>query len=159
LHTADERLIAIHLSSLEKFWRGLVAALEAPELASDPRFNPRERRIAEYETLRLELDARFARKPLAHWVERLQAEDVPYAPVNRIDDVVNDPQVQHLGVVVPVDSPHSATEAVRPALNFDGQRARSVNAAPLLDQHGEAIRAALEHTAAWPAAAGSGAVG
>ena len=70
LRTADERLIAIHLSSLEKFWKGLVAALEAPELASDPRFNPRERRIAEYETLRLELDARFSQKPLAHWMQR-----------------------------------------------------------------------------------------
>ena len=32
LRTADERLIAIHLSSLEKFWKGLVAALDAPEL-------------------------------------------------------------------------------------------------------------------------------
>ncbi len=41
LRTADERLIAIHLSSLEKFWQGLVAALEAPELAIDPRFNTR----------------------------------------------------------------------------------------------------------------------
>src|SRR2546423_7321336 len=61
LRTADERLIAIHLSSLEKFWQGLVAALGAPELASDPRFNPRERRVAEYEALRLELDARRSR--------------------------------------------------------------------------------------------------
>jgi crotonobetainyl-CoA:carnitine CoA-transferase CaiB-like acyl-CoA transferase len=155
LRTADERLIAIHLSSLEKFWRGLVAALEAPELGTDPRFNPRERRIAEYETLRLELDERFVRKPLAHWIERLQAEDVPYAPVNRIDDVVNDPQVQHLGVIVPIDSPHSATEAVRPALRFDGRRAESVRAAPLLDQHGEEIRAALERSAAWPTHAGT----
>ena len=48
LHTADQRLIAIHLSSLEKFWTGLVAALAAPELASDPRFNTRLNRIAEY---------------------------------------------------------------------------------------------------------------
>src|ERR1700728_5024818 len=103
LRTADQRLIAIHLSSLEKFWQGLVAALEAPELASDPRFNPRERRIAEYETLRLELSARFARQPLEHWVRRLEAEDVPYAPVNRIDDVVRATDVQHLGVVVPVE--------------------------------------------------------
>ena len=73
LHTSDARLIAIHLSSLEKFWQGLIAALEAPELASDARFNPRERRIAEYETLRQELDARFARQPLAHWQQRLRA--------------------------------------------------------------------------------------
>jgi crotonobetainyl-CoA:carnitine CoA-transferase CaiB-like acyl-CoA transferase len=151
LRTADDRLIAIHLSSLEKFWQGLAAALEAPELLSDPRFNPRERRIAEYETLRLELSALFARQPLDHWVRRLEAEDVPYAPVNRMDDVVRDPQVRHLGIVVPVESPHTATRAVRPAVQFDGLRAQSVYAAPLLDQHGEAIRAAVSGGDIWPA--------
>ena len=151
LRTADERLIAIHLSSLEKFWEGLIAALAAPELAKDPRFNPRDRRIAEYEALRLELDARFAEQPLDHWVRRLQAEDVPYAPVNRIDEVVRDPQVAHLGIVVPVELPHAATHAVRPAHQFDGSRALAVDAAPLLDQHGGAIRAALGNGASWPA--------
>jgi crotonobetainyl-CoA:carnitine CoA-transferase CaiB-like acyl-CoA transferase len=151
LRTADDRLIAIHLSSLEKFWQGLAAALNSPELLSDPRFNPRERRIAEYETLRLELSARFARQPLDHWVRRLGAEDVPYAPVNRMDDVVRDPQVSHLGIVVPVESPHTATQAVRPAVQFDGSRAQSVYAAPLLDQHGDAIRAALDRGEVWPA--------
>ena len=150
LRTADQRLIAIHLSSLEKFWQGLVSALDAPELKEDPRFNPRERRIAEYETLRVELDTRFARKPLEYWVRRLQAEDVPYAPVNLIDDVVRDPQVAHMGIVVPIDSPHTATRAVRPAAQFDGTRAESVNAAPLLNQHGEAIRAALAAGITWP---------
>jgi crotonobetainyl-CoA:carnitine CoA-transferase CaiB-like acyl-CoA transferase len=150
LRTSDARLIAIHLSSLEKFWEGLVAALDAPELKEDPRFNPRARRIAEYETLRAELDARFARQPLEHWVRRLQAEDVPYAPVNLIDDVVRDPQVEHLGIVVPVESPHTATRAVRPAAQFDGLRARTVSAAPLLNQHGESIRAALKARTSWP---------
>jgi crotonobetainyl-CoA:carnitine CoA-transferase CaiB-like acyl-CoA transferase len=153
LRTADGRLIAIHLSSLEKFWEGLVAALDAPELKEDPRFNPRERRVAEYETLRIELDTRFARQPLEHWVRRLQAQDVPYAPVNLIDDVVRDPQVEHLGIVVPVDLPHTATRAVRPAAQFDGSRARSVGAAPLLNQHGESIRAALNSGTAWPESA------
>jgi crotonobetainyl-CoA:carnitine CoA-transferase CaiB-like acyl-CoA transferase len=153
LRTADGRLIAIHLSSLEKFWEGLVAALDAPELKEDPRFNPRASRIAEYETLRAELDRRFARQPLDHWVRRLQAEDVPYAPVNLIDDVVRDPQVEHLGIVVPVESPHTATRAVRPAAQFDGLRARTVSAAPLLNQHGESIRAALKVGSFWPQSA------
>jgi crotonobetainyl-CoA:carnitine CoA-transferase CaiB-like acyl-CoA transferase len=157
LRTEDARLIAIHLSSLEKFWQGLAAALEAPELLQDPRFNPRERRIAEYETLRVELDARFARKPLEHWVHRLQAEDVPYAPVNLIDEVVHDPQVAHLGIVVPIESPHTATQAVRPAAQFDGHRSHSVNAAPLLNQHGESIRAQLNQGNSWPEAARAGA--
>jgi crotonobetainyl-CoA:carnitine CoA-transferase CaiB-like acyl-CoA transferase len=150
LRTADQRLIAIHLSSLEKFWVGLVAALEAPELASDPRFNTRLGRIAEYEALRVELDARFLRQPLSHWVERLHKSDVPHAPINRIDEVVEDPQVEHLGIVVPIESPHGATHAVRPAAQFDGERSRSVRAAPLLDEHGAAIRAELAQGIAWP---------
>src|SRR5580692_10202413 len=153
LRTADDRLIAIHLSSLEKFWTGLVAALDSPELGTDPRFNPRDRRIAEYDTLRVELDDRFSRRPLAYWEERLRAADVPHAAVNRINEVVNDPQVKHLGVVVPIESPHTATEAVRPAVRFDGHRARSVHAAPLLDEHGSSIRAALESDPMWPARA------
>ena len=151
LRTADERLIAIHLSSLEKFWQGLIAALEAPELAVDPRFCTREARIAQYEALRVELDARFSRQPLADWVARLQQNDVPYAPINRIDDVVDDPQVRHLGLVVPVDTPHGGTRAVRPAVQFGGIRAGSVRAAPLLDEHGAAIRAACARGQAWPA--------
>jgi crotonobetainyl-CoA:carnitine CoA-transferase CaiB-like acyl-CoA transferase len=155
LRTADHRLIAIHLSSLEKFWQGLVAALEAPELAADPRFNTRLGRIADYEALRVELDDRFSRQPLVHWVERLQANDVPYAPINRIDDVVKDPQVEHLGLIVPVEGPHSAKRAVRPAVQFGGVRAHSVRAAPLLNEHGAAIRAEMASGAAWPSLTGA----
>jgi crotonobetainyl-CoA:carnitine CoA-transferase CaiB-like acyl-CoA transferase len=150
LRTADQRLLVIHLSSLEKFWRGLIKALEAPELASDPRFNPRERRIAEYETLRRELGTRFARQPLEFWVKRLQAEDVPHAPVNQLDAVISDPQVAHLGIVVPSLDSTAAAQAVRPAVQFDGKRATSVYAAPLLNQHGAAIRAALDSVSRWP---------
>lgn len=155
LRTSDARLIAIHLSSLEKFWQGLVAALDAPELAADPRFNNRLGRIAEYEALRVELDDRFVRQPLAHWVERLQNSDVPYAPINRIDDVVKDPQVEHLGLIVPVEEPHGAKRAVRPAVQFGGVRARSVRPAPLLNEHGAAIRAELASGVAWPSRAGA----
>ena len=80
----------------------------------------------------------------------MRAADVPHAAVNRINDVVNDPQVRHLGIVVPIEGPHTATEAVRPAVRFDGHRAGSVRAAPLLDQDGRTIRAALEQDTAWP---------
>jgi crotonobetainyl-CoA:carnitine CoA-transferase CaiB-like acyl-CoA transferase len=67
--------------------------------------------------------------------------------------VVRDPQVQHLGIVVPIDSPHTATRAVRPAAQFDGSRASSVSAAPLLNQHGDAIRTALNAGSSWPTTA------
>ena len=154
LRTADDRLLAIHLSSLEKFWQGLAKALETDALAVDARFADRLARIRNYEALGQELDARFRERPLAHWAARLSANDVPFAPINGIDSVVDDPQARHLGLVVPIEGAiEGGREAVRPALQFDGRRATSVTAAPLLDQHGESIRAALARDRSWPAAA------
>jgi crotonobetainyl-CoA:carnitine CoA-transferase CaiB-like acyl-CoA transferase len=151
LRTADNRLLAIHLSSLEKFWDGLIAALEAPELAADERFRQRQARITNYEQLNAELDRRFARENLSVWVERLGRNDVPYAPINGIDEVVRDLQVKHLGLIVPVESPHGGKHAVRPPVQFAGERSASVRAAPLLDEHGPGIREALARGERWPA--------
>ena len=150
LHTQDQRLVAIHLSSLEKFWTGLVAALDAPGLATDPRFAKRHARIENYEALGTELDQRFSRQKLAHWVQALGSNDVPYAPINGVDDVINDPQVAHLGLIVPVESPHGGTRSVRPPVQFEGRRDQSVRAAPLLNEQGAAIREQLAKGNAWP---------
>ncbi len=150
LRTADGRLVVLHLSSLEKFWTGLLEALEAPQLARDPRFQTRQARIDNYEALRAELMARFAARDLAHWAESLSRHDVPHAPMNGIDEVVRDPQVAHLGLIVPVETAHGGEHAVRPPVRFAGGRADSVQAAPLLDEHGASIRDALRGGAKWP---------
>jgi crotonobetainyl-CoA:carnitine CoA-transferase CaiB-like acyl-CoA transferase len=150
LKTADGRLIVLHLSSLEKFWTGLIEALDDPLLARDPRFHTRQARIDNYEALRSELMSRFAAKDLAHWAERLRRHDVPHAPINGVDEVVADPQVAHLGLIVPVEAAHGGERAVRPPVRFAGGRASSVHAAPLLDEHGVQIREALGRGVKWP---------
>jgi crotonobetainyl-CoA:carnitine CoA-transferase CaiB-like acyl-CoA transferase len=157
LRTADARLVAVHLSSLEKFWIGLTAAIDAPHVRSDPRFATRQGRIDHYEALGAALDAEFRRRPLAEWVTRLGREDVPFAPINPVDAVVDDPQVRHLDLIVPIENPHAARQAVRPAVSFDGVHAASVTAAPLLDEHGAAIRSAVLDGKSWPARAHTGA--
>jgi crotonobetainyl-CoA:carnitine CoA-transferase CaiB-like acyl-CoA transferase len=150
LRTADGRLIAIHLSSLDKFWQGLTTALGSARLREDARFANRQSRINHYEALGAELDALFAAQPLSYWAQHLGANDVPFAPINTIDRVVDDPQVRHLGIVVPVETAHGGASAVRPPIQFDGERARSVRTAPLIDEHGAAIRAALAGGQDWP---------
>jgi crotonobetainyl-CoA:carnitine CoA-transferase CaiB-like acyl-CoA transferase len=152
LRTRDGGLLAIHLSSLEKFWTGLASALDAAELATDPRFSTRQARIDHYEELGAALDALFLRQPLAYWIERLGAHDVPFAPINGIDEVVADRQVQHLGLIVPVDAAHGGKRAVRPPVQFDGECAAAVRTAPLLDEHGTAIRASVDAGCVWPEA-------
>jgi crotonobetainyl-CoA:carnitine CoA-transferase CaiB-like acyl-CoA transferase len=150
LRTADGGLIAIHLSSLEKFWTGLTNALDSERLTGDERFRTRQGRIDHYEILGAELDALFSQQPMRHWEARLGKNDVPFAPIHRIEEVVRDPQVEHLGVVVPVAQAHGGKHAVRPAIQFDGVRATQVATAPLLDEHGPAIRKVLASGADWP---------
>jgi crotonobetainyl-CoA:carnitine CoA-transferase CaiB-like acyl-CoA transferase len=150
LRTSDGELIAIHLSSLEKFWDGLNRALESDELRDDPRFATRQGRIDNYEALAAELDRRFALQTTRSWVERLGKHDVPFAPIHRVDEVVRDPQVRHLDLIVPVEGAHGGDRAVRPAIQFDGARAASVRTAPLLDENGSAIRHAMANGCRWP---------
>jgi len=152
LQTADHQLLAIHLSSLEKFWTGLVSAAEAEHLNADARFTTRLLRIDNYEALGEQLNVIFRRRSLAEWTERLNRHDVPFAPINNIEAVVADPQVRHLGLVVPVEARSAGGKfAVRPPLQFDGSRVEAVSAAPLLNQHGDAIRMALAASKDWPA--------
>lgn len=150
LRTQEGGLLAIHLSSLEKFWQGLTAALDSERLNADERFRTRQSRIDNYEALGAELDALFAQRPMQHWSERLGKHDVPFAPINRIDEVVNDPQVQHLQLIVPVNGTNGATQAVRPPVQFDGEHCAAVRNAPLLDEHGGAVREALANGETWP---------
>jgi crotonobetainyl-CoA:carnitine CoA-transferase CaiB-like acyl-CoA transferase len=150
LRTADGGLIAIHLSSLEKFWHGLTRAVGSAELTADPRFATRQGRIDSYEALGAALDREFVQQPTQAWVERLGANDVPFAPIHRVDEVVSDPQVVHLDLIVPVDDAHGGARAVRPAIQFDGERATRVRTAPLLDEHGDTIRQALAIASQWP---------
>lgn len=151
LRTGDGGLVAIHLSSLEKFWRSLLAALEAEHLQEDPRFATRLARIENFDALGRELDACFLKRTQREWVERMASHDVPFAPINTVKDVVDDPQIRHLGIVVPVKGARQGAErSIRPAVKFDGERATEVRAAPLLDEHGQDIRNALGHSPHWP---------
>jgi crotonobetainyl-CoA:carnitine CoA-transferase CaiB-like acyl-CoA transferase len=149
---ADGKLIGIHLSSIEKFWDNLVLAIDGQALAADPRFQVRQGRIDDYPALLDGLNAIFATRSRADWLVRMEAFDLPFAPVNSIAEAADDPQARHLGMIVPVeDRIEGAKETVRPAFSFDGGRETSIRAAPLVDQHGAAIRTALRAAPGqWP---------
>ncbi|MGB3390772.1 MAG: CoA transferase [Pseudaminobacter sp.] len=148
----DGKLFAFHLSSLEKFWDALVEATSAQHLAADPRFATRLLRIDNYDALNQALNEIFATRNRSEWTERFSAFDVPFAPINSISDVLTDPQAHHLGMIVPVaERVEGAYKSVRPAYSFDGKRAKQVTAAPVVNQHGAAIREALSRSPmAWP---------
>jgi crotonobetainyl-CoA:carnitine CoA-transferase CaiB-like acyl-CoA transferase len=95
---SDGLPFVIHLSSPQKFFEGLARAVERPDLVADPRFATKDARQEHYDELETILAAVFRTQPRADWLERLRAHDVPTAPLNSLDEVFADPQVQHLGM-------------------------------------------------------------
>lgn len=141
LPCADDKWIALHMSSPPKFWQGLAQAIEQPELFDDPRFATREARIENQETLITLLSGVFRGRDRAEWCRRLEALDVPYAPVYDTNEVPEDPQARHLQLFVETAHPQGGRwRTVRSPVSFDGERALEVTAPPLLGAHNEALR-------------------
>jgi crotonobetainyl-CoA:carnitine CoA-transferase CaiB-like acyl-CoA transferase len=144
LPCADGKWIALHMSSPPKFWTGLAQAIEKPDLFDDPRFATREARIANQEGLIGLLTGLFRTRDRAEWCRRLEALDVPYAPMYTTEEVPEDPQSRHLQLFV--DAPHPAHpqgarwRTVRSPVSFDGERALEVTAPPLLGDHDAVLR-------------------
>ena len=81
-------------------FRALCAVLEAPGLAADPRFTRNADRVANREALTGRLRALVGKRPLAHWLPRLEAAGVPAGPINSIDKVFAEPQAVARALVV-----------------------------------------------------------
>lgn len=84
----------------DRHWPGLVAALDRPELAGDERFATAADRLANSAALIAELDAEFARRPLAEWKPRFDTHDVWWTPINNARTVLDDPQIEASGAFV-----------------------------------------------------------
>jgi len=89
----------------ETLWRALCDVLEEPALAGDERFAGLAARNANRDVLLPRLEAAFARRPVAEWIERLTARGVPCAPVNGVAEALADPQALAREAVVAYDHP------------------------------------------------------
>jgi crotonobetainyl-CoA:carnitine CoA-transferase CaiB-like acyl-CoA transferase len=144
----DEKLIAIHLSSQQKFWDALVAALEAPELAVDERFATRDARVRNYLRLEAALKGVFATRTRGEWMARLEARDVPFAPVQTIPEVLDDPQVRHLETFYAVAHPtQGEVVGIHRPVWIDGGRTVDVRAPPVLGEHTDEVLLELGYSA------------
>jgi len=99
--TADGYLVVALGFGEENQWNLLCGILGLPELIDDPRFETGPKRTANHAVLEPILEAAFRKRTTAEWLAELEAVGIPCGPINRVPDVVADPQVQHRNMIVP----------------------------------------------------------
>ena len=122
-----------------------------PELKADARFATRDVRVRNYAVLERELAQVFSSKDRLHWMAKLERADVPFAPIQTVAEVLDDPQVKHLGTFYGEDHPAEGhlTLIRRPVL-IDGRREVASRPPPTLGEHTSDILAELSEMAQTP---------
>ena len=142
LSCKDGKRIALQMSSPDKFWKGLAAVIESPDLLQ--RYPDRKRRVDSYEAIGRELAAIFATRPREEWLERLAQHDVPFAPERRLNELDEDPQVRHLDLFYELDHPAAGpVRSVHRAIRCDGSREIDFRPPPTLGEHTREVLAGL----------------
>jgi crotonobetainyl-CoA:carnitine CoA-transferase CaiB-like acyl-CoA transferase len=132
--TSDGYITAGTLSDSE--WQGFCRASGDPELAKDARFatttarsvnvNARIHKMAEY----------IAQRTTAEWLERLDAADVPCAPILRRNEIIGNEQVVARGLIAEFDQPTvGRVRQPKPAARFQNNEAVIGRPAPRVGEH------------------------
>jgi crotonobetainyl-CoA:carnitine CoA-transferase CaiB-like acyl-CoA transferase len=134
----------VHLSGHNEAWEGLLKAAELDDLIGAPRFATRQQRSDRHGEIVGLLRAQFGKKRRDYWLERLDANGIPNAPINTIGEVFDNPQVKHLGI------PRKITHAKMGMSNLVGSPIdlsdtppKFFRAAPLLGEQTEEVLARL----------------
>jgi crotonobetainyl-CoA:carnitine CoA-transferase CaiB-like acyl-CoA transferase len=119
----------------DKEWAGLCRALDKPDWLDDPRFKTAVSRHEHIdERLQLTQDV-LATKTSAQWLERLEAADVPSAPVLYRNNMISHPQIEANETLMENVHPHAGPlRQARPAARFSKTPAGYRRGAPLLGE-------------------------
>lgn len=93
--------------------RRLSVLIGRGELADDPRFRTNRDRVHNRAALLAIIGEEFRKRSAAEWQRALWEADIPGGPVNSVDEVFADPQVQHLRVVMESHHPGLSSQVFR----------------------------------------------
>jgi formyl-CoA transferase len=121
-------------------YRKFVNAGDRPDLADDPRFATNPLRVRNRDLLVPLLAHMVKQKTKQEWIDLLEQAGVPCGPINRLDEVFENPQVQARGMKV--ELPHPAAgkvSLVKSPMNLSATPPRHEAPPPLLGQHTDQV--------------------
>jgi crotonobetainyl-CoA:carnitine CoA-transferase CaiB-like acyl-CoA transferase len=131
----------------DKQFRTLCDVLERPDVADDPAFATNAQRVA----VRPQLLARLGEIVRSHTKDdlarKLEAAGIPYAPIMRPDQLLDDPHLRASGGIVPMQTEDGGTtDVVLLPLTLGGRRPGVRSPLARVGEHTEEVLAALDRT-------------
>ena len=137
-------------ASNSKLWNNFCTMVcDKPEWLADPRFATGASRLENVDALEREIEAVFAAQPTAHWVQRLDAAEVPGGPVYRYEQILNDPHIEARRMVVEIEHPKiGPMKTIGLPIKSTGELAAIREPAAWLGQHSEQVLRGLGYASA-----------
>jgi len=122
-----------------------------PEVARDERYVTNAGRIGGRDVLIPMLSGWMLGRTTQQWMDLLEPNAVPCAPILTLPGVFQHPQVVSRGMKIELDvGAERPMPLVANPMRFDGERAIADQPPPHIDEQGDAIRAALAAGPGWP---------
>ena len=86
-------------------WISLCKLLGLEHLAEDPRYKTNGDRMKNRDTLQVEIETVLKTHPRMYWTPRMIEKGIPAGPINKMDDVFKDAQVDALKLIETVQHP------------------------------------------------------
>lgn len=127
--TADGHLVVMPFST--KQWQAFFALIGRADMVDDPRITDPDRRSRGIGDLYTIISEVMPSRTSAEWLELLEAADVPAMPVNRLEDLPEDPHLKATGFFVDYDHPtEGALKTMRTPITFSATPAETVRRPP-----------------------------
>jgi crotonobetainyl-CoA:carnitine CoA-transferase CaiB-like acyl-CoA transferase len=134
----DGKWLQLVMIQSERFWPGFCRALNLEHLIADPRFDSHAHRMQHHRELIALLEQHFGTRTRQEWAQRLDHERCIWAPIQTLDDVIVDPQVQANGFLTTVRHPDKGEYRVVSApMQFQRTSGAARGPAPEVGQHTE----------------------
>jgi len=140
LYRSADGYVMVYPVATPGHWQGMCTALGRPDLATDPRFADLQGRVLYGAEVNDELEQETVKYTTAELVDLMDRADVPVAPVNGYQSMIDDPHIRHRGQIVVTEHPTAGRiRSSLPPARFSKTPAGITRHAPLHGQHTDEV--------------------
>ena len=123
----------------DNFWQNLKQVVDCPEF-DDPALDGQPGRWAARDMINDKLNEVLGANTCSFWLEQLESQRIPCAPVNQFSQALADPQVQHRNMVIELKHPSgAATRGPGNPIKLSRTGEEAFSPAPLLGEHTDTV--------------------